>query len=145
MSGAWGKPLVQRETTAEEAQAAAAAKAKAQADAAARALMASATRLKNAIEASFETRGGGVSAKYGSDEQYSVKGTWSKAEAGQAFQLWKADYGAAQVTSLGIHKLGPTQKFTGDRDGAWQFNFIRNISATDKGRFNVHVNWNGKD
>lgn len=141
MSGAWGKPLVQRAQTPEEVAAAAAAAAKKKADEAAAALLARATRLKDAIETVITTRDAGVSSKYGSDEQYTVRGTWTTAEAGQAFELWKAQYGAPAVVSLAMHKLGPTQKFTGGRGGDWQFNFIRKITATGSGRFNVHVNW----
>ena len=142
MSGAWGKPLAVREQTQEEKQEAAQRAAAAKADEASKALMRRATELVDKIEACTASRSAGVSAKYGSDEQYGVAGTWAQAEASQAFIMWKARYGTS-ATALDMHMLGPSKKYSGGRNGKSQINFIRKIVAGKGNRFNIHVDWNG--
>jgi hypothetical protein len=57
-----------------------------------------------------------------------------------AFTHWKAMYTQTEQVALNIHKLGPSKKYTGNRDGACQVNFIRYMASGTKARFNVHIN-----
>jgi hypothetical protein len=141
-SGAWGKKLVLREPTPEEIEEGKRLEKARKLRELEWALRASGTSLVNKIEALITARDGGVSSNYGSDEQYGVKGEWNTDVVNEAFEQWKALYGAVLVLQLRIHKLGPSYKTTGDRN-KYQFNFIRHVTAGGSGRFNVHVDWSG--
>jgi len=142
MASAWSKPPNLTVTVAApptEADLAAAAKKRA--DAAAAALQRRAEELVRLIDASYKSRGGGVSGKYGMDEQYQVGGSWSDVESNLAKTLWIDKH---RTTVSNIFRTARQQKMSGGRDGKWQWNFIRDIAAPTRGRFNIHVNWNGK-
>jgi len=135
--------MVVRELTAEEKASEELRQAWIKANAESAALLLKANKLVDKIEELCEKRGGGVSGNYGLDEQYTVAGTWSKVEASMALNRWRSRF--PDHVALGMHKLGPSEKTTGGRDHIWQFNFIRKMTTATNSRFNIHVNWNGKD
>jgi len=102
-----------------------------------------AQQLANKVEKCFSGRGGGKSGNYGLDEQYEIKGQYSEGVISLAFEKWKSKYSANDVLQLQIHKLGPSKKYSGNRQGKLQVNFIRKIVASSGGRFNIHINVGG--
>ncbi|NMJ41005.1 hypothetical protein GWK16_07120 [Roseomonas sp. JC162] len=144
MSG-WGRPgglaAVMAPPTAQQQQAQADADAKRKADEAARALRARAEALRDKVEDCIKT-GGGISGNYVQDDQYTAPGYWTTTETTMAFELWKQLYEArtpGSIIALNIHMMGPSAKYTGDRNGAIQANFIRFKQAGKVGRYNIHI------
>jgi len=137
----WDKgPPVARAQTPEEIQASAARAAEQKANKLAAAFNFEAKQLAGKVESAISSRGGGVSGNYGADEQYEVGGIYGKAVINQAFEVWKQTYYVGKVHSLNIHKLGPSEKFTGGRDGKLQVNFLRLIVSGKAGKYNIHIN-----
>lgn len=136
----WGKPLVFREQTPQEIEQQKLAEAQRKANERANALNYEAQQLANKVEKCIETRNGGHSGNYIGDEQYEVNGKYSKAVITLAFQKWCAMYSSTQVNSLNLHMLGPSPKYTGDRNGQRQANFLRFINPPKSYKFNIHIN-----
>lgn len=107
---------------------------------AAKALNDRAVKLCAAVEEAIKgASGGGVSGNY-SAYQLSVKGEWTTDEITLAYDKWKAIYQkAGTLQSLNVHMMGPAQKWTGDRNGRWQANFIRRLQAGKDWMVNVHI------
>lgn len=107
----------------------------------AQALNARAQELCNKVEKVCENPASGeVSSNYLDTYQHQVSGLWTSAEIELAFTKWKACY-TGKLESLGVHKMGPDEKWTGDRDGKVQANFIRWVESDHKRKINVHINW----
>lgn len=125
-----------------------AARLKAEADKkaaeAAKALDERATQLCQLVEAQCSSAAsGGVSGNY-SAYQLQVKGTWTLAEIKLGYDKWKAIYvSAGTLSSLNVHMMGPAAKWTGNRQGQSQANFIRRLEAGKKWSLNVHINHQG--
>lgn len=90
------------------------------------------------IKYEIETGERGISASYPHTIQFGIRPLYTLAEIGQAKLLWNDEYSdcKAYVTS-------PQAKFSGDRDGEVQVNFIRLKDSHSKFRFNVHVRVKG--
>jgi hypothetical protein len=82
----------------------------------------------------------GISSNYVGDDQFTIKGTYTKEVFLLAKAAWLKIYEDNNTRiSLNAHVLGPSEKHTGDREGTVQGNFIRKINTAGQGRFNVHV------
>jgi hypothetical protein len=152
-SSVWGKPggsssLLSSLTTPlsqEQVRANNRAEAERKAREAAAALRRRAESLRDKVEQCIAS-GGNISGNYIQDDQYTVSGSWKATEVMLAFDLWKSLYEARQrgsISALNIHMLGPSAKYTGNRNGKVQANFIRNKGGGRKGRYNVHINVSG--
>lgn len=108
---------------------------------AAKALDERATTLCSLVEAQCgSAASGGISGNY-SAYQLQVKGEWTLAEIKLAFTKWKQIYvNAGTLESLNVHMMGPAAKWTGDRQGKSQANFIRLLQAGKTWSVNVHIN-----
>ena len=153
MSGAWGnasavaslKSAVATPPSPQELAAQRQQEARRKAEQAAEALRRRAEDLRDKIEQCIAS-GGNISGNYVNDDQYTVGGRWKTTEVMLAYDLWKQLYEAQRrgsVKALHIHMMGPSAKYTGDRNGQVQANFIRNKGGGKKGRYNVHVNVSG--
>jgi len=153
MSGVWGnanavsalKAAVSTPLTPEQIQAQAQAEAERKAREAAAALQKRAEDLRDKVEDCIAS-GGNISGNYIHDDQYTVASHWKTTEVALGFTLWKQLYEARQpgsVQTLNLHMMGPSAKYSGDRNGKVQANFIRDKGGAKKGRFNIHVNVSG--
>jgi len=147
MSGSvWGntKALIEnlaKPETPEERQARLDREAEEKARREAQALDDAAQRLCNRVEEKCDNYSvGDLSSNYINDYQHEVSGSWTTAQIELAYTKWKALY-SGRLDSLNVHKMGPAQKWTGDRDGKVQANFIRYVDTTRRRRINVHINW----
>lgn len=152
-SSVWGSPggassLISSLTTPlsqEQIRANMRAEAERKAREAAAALRRRAESLRDKVEQCIAS-GGNISGNYIQDDQYTVSGNWKTTEVTLAFDLWKSLYEAnrrGSISTLRIHMMGPSAKYTGDRNGRVQANFIRNKGGGRKGRYNVHIDVSG--
>jgi len=76
----------------------------------------------------------GISARYPHTIQFGIDPLYTLAEIGQARSLWNDEFKdcRAYVTT-------PQAKYTGDRDGEVQVNFMRYKDPHSRFMFNVHV------